>query len=105
MGWLYLLLAGCCEVLGVMLLGRMAQGKMRWQHWALCLLGFPASFGLLSLAMQSLPMGTAYAVWTGIGTAGSAVVGTLLYKESADWRRLLFLGMIVCSVIGLKLVT
>jgi paired small multidrug resistance pump len=61
------------------------------------------SFGFLSLAMQALPMGTSYAVWTGIGTIGGTLVGMVFYKESHDWKRILFISMILIAAIGLKL--
>ena len=64
-----------------------------------------ASFGLLSLALKTLPMGTAYAVWTGIGAAGTALVGMLFFGEPRDWARIGCLGLIVAGVVGLKLVT
>ena len=52
--------------------------------------------------MNTLPMGTAYAIWTGIGTAGSALLGILIFRESADWRRLAFLSCILCGAVGLN---
>ena len=64
-----------------------------------------ASFGLLSLALKTLPMGTAYAVWTGIGAAGTALVGMLFFGEPRDWARIGCLGLIVAGVVGLKWVS
>jgi quaternary ammonium compound-resistance protein SugE len=64
-----------------------------------------ASLGLLGLALRSLPLGTAYAVWTGIGATGTALLGVLLFQESADPLRLLCIGLIVAGIVGLKLVT
>ena len=64
-----------------------------------------ASFGLMSIALKSLPFGTAYAVWTGIGAAGSIVIGMTLYGEPASGVRVLCLSMIVAGMIGLKLST
>ncbi len=61
-----------------------------------------ASVGLLALAARSLPIGTAYAVWTGIGAAGTAIAGMLLFGESASISRVICLGLIVCGVVGLK---
>ena len=66
-------------------------------------LGFIGSFGLLTLAMNTLPLGVSYAIWTGIGTIGGTIVGILFYGESKDKKRFLFIGMIVVAVIGLKL--
>lgn len=64
---------------------------------------FAASFVLLALAMQAIPMSTAYAIWTGIGTVGTALTGMFLYREPREWRRVLFITMIICSATGLKL--
>lgn len=60
---------------------------------------------LLAYAMETLPMGTAYAIWTGIGASGGAIVGMLVYRESKDWKRLVFIGMVLGAAIGLKLVS
>jgi quaternary ammonium compound-resistance protein SugE len=62
-----------------------------------------ASFALLSMALRTLPVGTAYAVWTGIGAAGTAIVGILLLHESAAAGRLVSIGLIVAGVVGLRL--
>ena len=64
-----------------------------------------ASFYLLNKAIQSIPMGTAYAVWTGIGAVGTVLVGVFLYKEPADAWRLFFICLLIGSIIGLKLVS
>lgn len=66
--------------------------------------GFLTSFLLLSQAMLTLPMGTAYAVWTGIGTVGGALVGMFFYGESKDWRRIMFIAMVLTAAIGLKMI-
>ena len=64
-----------------------------------------ASFYLLSLAMKTLPVGTAYAVWTGIGAVGTALLGMALFNESREVARLVCIGLIVAGILGLKLVT
>ncbi|MEI3613736.1 DMT family transporter [Pseudogracilibacillus sp. SO30301A] len=58
---------------------------------------------LLAYSMNTLPMGTAYAVWTGIGASGGAIVGMVLFGESKDWKKIIFIAMVLESVIGLKL--
>jgi quaternary ammonium compound-resistance protein SugE len=63
------------------------------------------SLGLLGLALRSLPLGTAYAVWTGIGTVGTALLGIALLGDSADPLRLICIGLIVAGIVGLKLAT
>jgi quaternary ammonium compound-resistance protein SugE len=60
---------------------------------------------LLALAARGLPIGTAYAVWTGIGAVGTAIIGMILFDEPRDWMRLLCIGLIVAGVLGLKLVS
>ena len=63
------------------------------------------SLGLLGLALRTLPLGTAYAIWTGVGTAGTALLGMALFHESTDIIRLACIGLIVAGIVGLKLVT
>ncbi|ELK45587.1 UNVERIFIED_CONTAM: multidrug efflux SMR transporter [Halobacillus marinus] len=104
MAWIFLLAAGLFEMTGVWMINKLHKDR-NWQSILFLLLGFGGSFFFLSLAMESLPMGTAYAVWTGIGAAGGAVLGMLLYGESKDWRRVVFITMILASAIGLKLVS
>ncbi|MNP70477.1 Multidrug resistance protein YkkD [compost metagenome] len=74
------------------------------QSFLLLFLGFGGSFLFLSFAMKSLPMGTAYAVWTGIGASGGAILGMLLYGEAKDWRRVICIFMILGAAVGLKLI-
>jgi len=64
-----------------------------------------ASMVLLSLAARTLPIGTAYAVWVGIGAAGTVIMGIILFSEPADWQRLACIGLILAGVAGLKVVT
>ncbi|RUT33335.1 multidrug efflux SMR transporter [Paenibacillus zeisoli] len=103
MAWIALIIAGCCEVFGVI---GIKQVTLRGNLFSYCLLGigFLCSFSLLSFAMITLPMGTAYAVWTGIGTVGSALVGMFLYKEPKEWRRLVCIAVILGASVGLKLI-
>lgn len=104
MGWVYLMLAGAFEVVGVTGMNQVAKHKSMHAYFIL-LIGFACSFGFLSLAMKTLPLGLSYAVWTGIGTVGGAVVGMVFYGESKDWRRLFFIALIVAAVAGLKITT
>ena len=71
----------------------------------LLILGFGASFIFLAYSMETLPMGTAYAIWTGIGASGGAILGMLFYGESKDWRRFVFIAMVLGAAVGLKLVS
>jgi paired small multidrug resistance pump len=102
MGWIYLILAGCLEVVGVTGLNKVIKYK-NLQSYLVLFIGFILSFSFLGLAMKTLPMGLSYAVWTGIGTIGGTVVGMVFYGESKDWKRILFIGVILAAVIGLKL--
>jgi len=70
----------------------------------LTVLGMIASFYFLSLALKYLPLGTAYAIWTGIGTVGTVTLGIILFKEPVDIFRLICIGLIITGIIGLKLV-
>lgn len=103
MAWLFLVIAGFGEVIGVMGINKVNQ-KKSWNSFLVLLGGFILSFVFLTIAMETIQMSTAYAVWTGMGTVGSALVGIIVYKESADWRRILFISMILAAAVGLKLI-
>ena len=101
-GWLALLGAGLLEVAWALGL-KYSDGFTRFWPSAMTLVAILMSFGLMALALRSLPFGTAYAVWTGIGAAGSIIAGMLLFRESADPMRIICLSLIVAGMIGLKL--
>lgn len=71
----------------------------------LLIIAFAGSFSLLTYSMEGISMGTAYAVWTGIGTVGGAIVGMLMYNEARSGLRILFIAMIVTAAVGLKLIS
>jgi quaternary ammonium compound-resistance protein SugE len=104
MAWVYLFFAGLFEV-GWAVGLKFTAGFTRLVPILLTLASMMLSLGLLGLALKDLPLGTAYAVWTGIGTIGTVMVGIWLFKESADVLRLLCVGLIVAGIVGLKLVT
>lgn len=104
MGWISLVLAGLCEMFGVVMINKLHKSR-NWKSLALLVLGFAASFLFLSYSMETLPMGTAYAIWTGIGASGGSILGMFLYGESKDWKRLVFIAMVLGAAIGLKLVS
>lgn len=104
MAWFTLILAGLFEVLGVAMLNQFSV-KKSWLPIVLFILGFGTSLALLSYSFQFIPMGTGYAIWTGIGVVGGALVGMIFYGESKDWKRLVFIAMVLGAAIGLKLVT
>ena len=100
--WLALLGAGLLEV-GWALGLKYSDGLTRFWPTAATVIAIVLSFTLMALALRSLPFGTAYAVWTGIGAVGSIVVGMLLYSEPTDPVRLICLTLIVAGMVGLKL--
>lgn len=102
MAWFFLVLAGIFEMIGVVMINKVHKER-NWKSLFLLLTGFGASFLFLAIAMRSLPMGTAYAVWTGIGASGGAILGMLFYGEPKNWRRILFISMILSATIGLKM--
>lgn len=103
MAWLYLFIAGLFEI-GWAIGLKYTQGFTRLVPTALTLASMAVSLGLLGLALKSLPVGTAYAVWTGIGTVGTAILGIVLLGEPATALRLACIGLIVAGIVGLKLV-
>ena len=102
MAWVILVIAGVFEI-GWAVGLKYAAGFTRLGASLATLASLLLSIGLLGLALRWLPLGTAYAVWTGVGTLGTAVLGMLLFHESAGVGRLLCLGLIVCGIVGLKL--
>ena len=104
MAWILLITAGLLET-GFAVLLAASEGFTKpvpTVLFAVCAIG---SFALLNLALRELPVGTAYAVWTGVGAVGTAVVGMLVLNESRDWVRLACIGLIVLGVVGLKAFT
>lgn len=104
MAWIYLLLAGLCEIGGVTAL-KLSEGFSKWKPAAASFIFGFFSFYLLSLSLRTLPIGTAYAVWTGIGSVGSVIVGMLFFRESKHWLRMLFISLVVIGIIGLRFVS
>ncbi|WP_172256057.1 DMT family transporter [Saccharibacillus deserti] len=104
MPWLALVLAGCCEIFGVIGLKQVSLRK-GLPAYVLLIAAFTSSFSLLTYAMQHIAMGTAYAIWTGIGTVGGALVGMFMYGEPKEARRILFISMILSAAVGLKLIS
>jgi quaternary ammonium compound-resistance protein SugE len=102
MAWVYLFLAGLLEIAWAIGL-KYTDGFTRVVPTVLTLVSMAASVGLLGLALAHLPVGTAYAVWTGIGSVGTAVLGIVLFAEPATAVRLACIGLIVAGIIGLKL--
>jgi quaternary ammonium compound-resistance protein SugE len=104
MAWLYLFLAGLFEV-GWAIGLKYTDGFSRLMPSLLTVAAMMLSLALLGLALKTLPVGTAYAVWTGIGAVGTATLGIYLFGEPATAARLASIGLIVAGIVGLKLVT
>ena len=102
--WAVLLVAGLCEVAWAIGL-KYTEGFTRLTPSAWTLVAMAASVLLLAWSLKTLPVGTAYAVWTGIGAVGTALLGMALFNESRDVARLVCIGLIVAGILGLKLVT
>ncbi|HEV7327923.1 MAG TPA: quaternary ammonium compound efflux SMR transporter SugE [Bosea sp. (in: a-proteobacteria)] len=104
MAWTYLFFAGLFEI-GWAIGLKYTHGFTRLVPTVLTVASMAVSLGLLGLALKSLPLGTAYAIWTGIGTIGTAVLGIILFGEPATALRLACVGLIVAGIVGLKLVS
>lgn len=102
--WIVLFIAGLCEV-GWAVGMKYTDGFTRLWPSVWTVVGMAASVVLLGWAIRVLPLGTAYAVWTGIGAVGTAILGIYLFDESRDVLRFVCIGLIVAGIVGLKLVT
>jgi quaternary ammonium compound-resistance protein SugE len=101
MSWLYLLLAGILEIVWAFAM-KQSQGFSRPIETVVTIIAMLASFGFLAAAMRSLPLGTAYAIWTGIGAVGAFALGILVLGETASPLRLAAAGMIVGGLVLMK---
>lgn len=102
MGWLLLMCAGCVEIIFALSL-KYNQGFTQLVPSIITAISGAGSFYLLMLALKTLPLGTAYAVWTGMGAVGVAICGIFLFKESADLYRLYSILLVIIGIAGLKL--
>ena len=101
MSWLYLLVAGFFEIFWAVGL-KLSQGFSKLLPSALTILGMLASFYFLSLALKKLPLSTSYAIWTGIGTAGTVIFGVYFFHESISLPQIICVALIICGIIGLR---
>jgi quaternary ammonium compound-resistance protein SugE len=104
MHWIVLILAGLLEVVWAVGL-KYTEGFSKLVPSAVTLTAMAGSVGLLGLALRSLPLGTAYAIWTGIGTVGTVIYGIMMLNEPAGIARLVCIAMIVAGILGLKLLS
>jgi quaternary ammonium compound-resistance protein SugE len=102
MDWLFLILAGVLEI-GWAIGLKYTDGFTRLWPTVLTVITLAASMVFLALAVRTIPIGTGYAVWTGIGAAGTAILGILLFQESAAGPRLVFIAIVLLGIIGLKM--
>lgn len=101
MHWIYLGLAGIFETIWAVAMAY-SRGFTRLVPSVVTVIGMIISFVLLAQALKVLPLGTAYAIWTGIGAVGAVICGVLLFGEGVNATRFLFLFLIICGIIGLK---
>lgn len=104
MNWIYLLIAGLFEIAWAIGL-KLSHGFSDLIISILTIIGMVASFYFLSLALKNIPLGTAYAVWTGIGTVGTVIFGIILFKEPAGALRIACIILIISGITGLKLLS
>ena len=104
MAWGLLLLAGLCEV-GWAVGLKYTDGFSKPVPTALVIAAMVASVWMLAIALRTIPVGTGYAVWTGVGAVGTAILGMVLFHESREVARLVCIGLIVAGIVGLKIVT
>lgn len=104
MSWFLLLLAGVFEVVWAVM-SKYSAGFTRFWPSAGTIIFNIISVALLMLAMRRLPLGTAYAAWTGIGAVGTVIYGIAIFGESSDWRRLACIAVLVLGIVGLEMLT
>ncbi len=104
MAWTSLIIAGLFETFAVTMVS-MYKTKGDWRYLILMIIGFLGGLGLLGYALQTIDMGTGYAIWTGISVAASTLIGIIFFKESASWIRILCISVILASAVGLRLVS
>lgn len=101
MAWIYLLIAGVLEVQWAVTM-KYTEGFSKLWPSVFCIVGMAASVYFLALAQKTLPLGTSYAIWTGIGAVGAAICGMILFNEPRDIARILCILVIVAGILGLK---
>jgi len=102
--WIYLIIAGVFEVVWAISL-KYSEGFTKLFPSIITGIGMVVSFYFLSLALKTLPIGTSYAVWTGVGAVGTVIFGMILFSEPRDFSRIFFLSLIIIGIIGLNFVS
>ena len=105
MNWFLLIIAGLCEVGFASCLGKAKETSGTESLWWLAGFGVSLTISMVLLykASQAIPIGTAYAVWTGIGAVGTVIMGIVFFREPADFWRLFFITTLIASIVGLKI--
>lgn len=104
MAWIYLIVAGLFETVWAVSL-KYSEGFTKLWPSAITVVAMALSIYLLAIALRTLPLGTAYTVWTGIGAVGAVVYGMIMFHEPKDILRILFVLMIIAGIVGLKVIT
>lgn len=104
MAWVYLIIAGIFEIVWAIAL-KYSEGFTRLYPTLITAVGMIVSFYFLSQATKVLPIGTSYAIWTGIGASGTVILGMILFNEPKDLTRMFFLSLILIGIIGLNIVS
>lgn len=104
MAWFYLLVAGIFEI-GWAIGMKYTHGFTRFWPVVFTLVSMILSVYLLSLATKTIPLGTAYAVWTGIGIVGTSIIGIIIFSEPVEVLRIVFIAMILIAIVGLKMIS
>ncbi|WP_214829184.1 DMT family transporter [Exiguobacterium algae] len=104
MSWIFLIGAGIAEMTAVFFMGK-SKGYQLLKWSVLSILMFGLSFYLLSKSFEEIPLSVAYSIWVGIGAAGGVILGMMYLGESKDWRRVVYLILVIGSVIGLKVIS
>lgn len=104
MSWIYLMIAGCFEI-GFTTCLKLSNNFTNWKWSVAFFVCISLSFHFLNEAIKTIPLGTAYAVWTGIGAVGTVLIGIFIFKEPSDFWRIFFIMLLIGSIIGLKLVS
>ncbi|NVO04153.1 MAG: multidrug efflux SMR transporter [Bacteroidetes bacterium] len=104
MAWIYLIIAGIFEVIWAVAL-RNSEGFTKLQPAIITILAMAVSIYLLAISLKTIPLGIAYTVWTGVGAIGAVIAGIILFNESKEILKLLFIFLIIAGIVGLKIVT
>lgn len=104
MAWLSLICSACFETFAVTMMNRLSENR-NWKTIALVISGLGLALVFLSYALQTISIGTGYAIWTGISVVSSSLIGMFYFGDSKSWKRLFFITLILSAAIGLKVIS